>query len=147
MALVRRDLKSEIRGALADGQLMPDWRWYVRTYPWTFVTAAALAGYLAVPSRRGRTAAAQKPVLDAPEQAASGETPAGQPRGNSRRLRDTAWEIIYPVAIRAAQSYAVHQIEEWIRQQGRQTAPDPARMACECGPPFRRNTRADSARE
>ncbi len=128
MAQVRRDLNSEIHAIISDGELMPDWRWYVRKYPWAFLTAAAVAGYVIVPSRGNRPSptVTTAPVADSLEEPVAEPTP-GQPQGVGRHVFKTLWEIAYPVAIRAAQGYAAHRVEQWIHQQGRQAAPEPVR--------------------
>jgi hypothetical protein len=51
MHAVRTELKDDVKEIVANARVMADWHYYVRTYPWFCVGAAAAAGYLLVPSR------------------------------------------------------------------------------------------------
>lgn len=134
MALVRRDLSSEIQATITEGELLPDWRWYVRKYPGMFLTAAVMAGYLIVPRRgdRGAPAATTEPFLESFEESTAAEAPARQPPDTFHRVLINVWDIVYPVAIRAAQGYAVHRVEQWLRQLSSQKAPAPPSMEVSC---------------
>lgn len=128
MALLRRDLDSEVRTLIANGESVTDWRRYVSSHPWPFITAAALAGYLLVPKRARAGTNHTKAKLPTGSGASGQGTPLASERVQpsppirSGGILGTAWEILYPVAIRAVQSYAVRQIEEWIDLQHRPTA-------------------------
>jgi hypothetical protein len=52
MHQVRMDLGEEVYDFVENARAMTDWRVHWRRHPWAFCTAAALAGYLIVPSRR-----------------------------------------------------------------------------------------------
>src|SRR5688500_1134350 len=51
MRQVRRELGEDVEGLVDNAQVLTDWRYYVRTYPWLCVGAAAAVGFLIVPSR------------------------------------------------------------------------------------------------
>ena len=51
MRQVRRELGEDVDGLVDNAQVLTDWRYYVRTYPWLCVGAAAAIGFLIVPSR------------------------------------------------------------------------------------------------
>ncbi|HUE70918.1 MAG TPA: hypothetical protein VMP01_08510 [Pirellulaceae bacterium] len=51
MRAVRSELRDDVREIVANARVMADWHYYVQTYPWLCVGAAAAAGYLLVPSR------------------------------------------------------------------------------------------------
>jgi len=51
MRQVRRELGEDVDGLVDNAQVLTDWRHYVRSYPWVCLGAAAVAGYLLVPSR------------------------------------------------------------------------------------------------
>ncbi len=52
MHQVRLDLGEEVYDLVENARAMTDWRVHWRRHPWSFCAAAALAGYLIVPSRR-----------------------------------------------------------------------------------------------
>ena len=51
MRQVRRELGEDVDGIVDNAQVLTDWRYYVRTYPWVCLGAAAAVGFLVVPSR------------------------------------------------------------------------------------------------
>jgi hypothetical protein len=51
MREVRSELRDDVQEIVANARVMADWHYYVRTYPWLCVGAAAAAGYLLVPAR------------------------------------------------------------------------------------------------
>jgi hypothetical protein len=52
MHQVRMELGDEMHEFVENARAMTDWRVHWRRHPWAFGAAAALAGYLIVPSRR-----------------------------------------------------------------------------------------------
>lgn len=51
MRRVRRELGEDVDGLVDNAQVLSDWRYYVRTYPWLCLGVAAAAGFLIVPSK------------------------------------------------------------------------------------------------
>lgn len=51
MREARSELRDDVQEIVANARVMADWHYYVRTYPWLCVGAAAAAGFLLVPSR------------------------------------------------------------------------------------------------
>lgn len=51
MAALRSEVDVEVDELIEDARVLSDWRYYVRTYPWPTLGAAALVGYLLVPQR------------------------------------------------------------------------------------------------
>ncbi len=51
MRAVRSELRDDVQEIVANARVLADWRYYVQTYPWLCVGAAAAAGYLLVPPR------------------------------------------------------------------------------------------------
>jgi hypothetical protein len=51
MRQVRRELGEDVQEIVDSARTMTDWRHYVRTYPWVCLGAAAVVGFLVVPSR------------------------------------------------------------------------------------------------
>ena len=52
MQQIRAEMREDVQVMVASAREMTDWTWYVRTYPWVCVGAAAAIGYLVVPARR-----------------------------------------------------------------------------------------------
>jgi hypothetical protein len=118
MAQIRHDLHVEVRDAVKGAQSLTDWRSQVRSHPWLALGAAAAAGYLIVPRRRSAA-----PTVVAVSPAASGLAAAApaQPERPSRRSRwdilGTAFSLLAPIAVRAAQNYAIQSLEQWLVRQ------------------------------
>jgi hypothetical protein len=129
MAQIRRDLHIDMQGVVAGAEAATDWRYYVRLYPWAALGVACAAGYLVVPKRRRSVT---KVAAKAAEEAvARVQDQVKRPLINVPRIETTATAekrksgivgallgMAVPVAVRAAQSYAAHFVENWIAQQG-----------------------------
>jgi hypothetical protein len=51
MQQFRAEMREDVREMVASARELTDWTWYVRTYPWLCLGAAAAAGYMLIPSR------------------------------------------------------------------------------------------------
>ena len=51
MREVRSELRDDVQEIVASARVMADWHYYVRTYPWVCLGAAAALGYLLVPPK------------------------------------------------------------------------------------------------
>jgi hypothetical protein len=51
MAQIRCDLHDDMQGMVENARTMSDWRYYARSYPWAWLGAATVLGYLVVPAR------------------------------------------------------------------------------------------------
>jgi len=114
MAQVRRQMHQEVQGAVKGAQSLTDWRTLVRNYPWLALGVAAAAGYLIVPKRRWETptvVALGTPVEVAP--AAARDQPA-QVRGAGWSTMGTVFSLLAPIAVRAAQNFALQRLEQWL---------------------------------
>ena len=114
MAKIRRELHEDIQNVVAGAEAVTDWRHYVRLYPWTCVSLAVAIGYLIVPKRHRTvvekvTTVVPVPVEEAIEAPAKKEKRAG--------IAGMLFGLLSPIAMRAAQNYASHYIENWIAQQ------------------------------
>ncbi len=122
MAQIRHELHAEVAGAVQGAQSLTDWRSLVKSWPWLSLGAAALAGYLVVPTRRREAPAIS---FYTPAHAAS---PPAVPQDRAAPVRvspgavlGTAVGLLAPVLVRAAQSYAAAYLESWLA--GRFLAP------------------------
>ena len=51
MRALRSDLREEVQEIVDNARVMTDWHYYVRSYPWLCLGAAAALGYILVPPR------------------------------------------------------------------------------------------------
>jgi hypothetical protein len=116
MAQVRHELHHEVQGAVKGAQSLKDWRSQVRNHPWLVLGTAVAVGYLIVPKRRR-----EGPTIVAVSPAPPGTMPAVEPETSPRESRwgilATAFGLVAPIAVRAAQNYAVQYLEQWLAPQ------------------------------
>jgi len=135
MAQIRRDLHEDVRGVVASAEAVTDWRRYIRNYPWTAMGVALAAGYLVVP-RRHRSVphdlathadvARVREVVEGTRDKAEGTREKEKEASKERKgLLAMAMALLGPVALRAAQGYAVSYLENWIVQQQAMAAGPP----------------------
>jgi hypothetical protein len=112
MAQIRRELHEDVREAVKGAQELTDWRSRVRSHPWMALGAAAALGYVIVPRRHPAPAPAIVAVTPA---AAIPPTPAPVlPRKKRSGLIGSAIGLLAPIAVRAAQNFAIQYLEHWI---------------------------------
>jgi hypothetical protein len=116
MAVIRRELHTNVRESVAGAEAVADWGRHTWTYPWIALGAAAAAGYVMYSSGHQRAAAGTTGPADG---ANAGEPVAGagakvQERSRiGRNLVIAAWDILFPVAVRAGQNFLLR----WLEQQ------------------------------
>ena len=116
MAVIRRELHTNVRESVAGAEAFADWGRYTWTYPWIALGAAAAVGYVVYTSGHQKVTADTASLADG---AKAGEPVAGaraKGQGTSRigqKLLLTAWDIVFPVAVRAGQNYLLR----WLEQQ------------------------------
>ena len=116
MAVIRRELHTNVRESVAGAEAVVDWGRYTWTYPWIALGAAAAVGYLVYTSGHQKVTADTASLADGTQ---AGELVAGaraEGRGRSRTGRNlllVAWDIFFPVAVRAGQNYMLN----WLEQQ------------------------------
>ena len=116
MAVIRRELHTNVRESVAGAEAVVDWGRYTWTYPWIAVVAAAVAGYLVYNSSRQKITVYNAALADGSEagEPVAGARGTGQDRSRTgQRLLFAAWDIVFPVAVRAGQNYLLH----WLEQQ------------------------------
>jgi hypothetical protein len=116
MAVIRRELHTNVRESVAGAEAVVDWGRYTWTYPWIALGAAAAVGYLVYTSGHQKVTTEIASLADG---AQAGEPVAGaraECRGRSRTRQNLllgAWGILFPVAVRAGQNYLLN----WLEQQ------------------------------
>jgi len=116
MAVIRRELHTNVSESVAGAEAVVDWGRYTWTYPWIALGAAAAAGYVIYAGGHQKAAADTASPVDG---ATAGEPVAATRTKGQERFRTgqnlllAAWGILFPVAVRAGQNYALH----WLEQQ------------------------------
>ncbi len=115
MAVIRRELHTNVRESVAGAEAVVDWGRYTWTYPWIALGAAAAVGFLVYTSGRQKGAADTANLTDGAQRV---EPIAGTMAKGRRRARTAqnlllgAWGIVFPVAVRAGQNYMLNWLEE-----------------------------------
>ena len=116
MAVIRRELHTNVRESVAGAEAVVDWGRYTWTYPWIALGAAAAVGYLVYTGSHQRVTADTASLADGTKagEPVAGARAKGQERSRTgRNLLLAAWDILFPVAVRAGQNYMLH----WLEQQ------------------------------
>jgi hypothetical protein len=124
MARIRVDLHQSMQGVVAGAEAVASWHRFVKHSPWPSLAVAFAIGYFIVP-RKHRSArrtgeAAAHAVVDEVREAVGGAYPAETPKRKKKGLFGMLFGFVGPIALRAAQSYAVQYMENWILQQAAQ---------------------------
>jgi hypothetical protein len=126
MARIRVELHQNMEGVVAGAEAATNWHRYVKHYPWAALGVAFVAGYFLVPRKRRsatRTGkAAAREVVEEVRDVIEGTHPKAQAEKPKKKagILGTAVAFVGPIALRAAQGYAVQYIENWIMQQAAQ---------------------------
>ena len=116
MAVIRRELHTNVRESVAGAEAFADWGRFTWTYPWIALGAAAVVGYVVYSSGHQK---ATEDISSLAEGSKAGEPLAGARAkgqgisGIGQKLLFTAWDIVFPVAVRAGQNHLLH----WLEQQ------------------------------
>jgi len=116
MAVIRRELHTNVRESVAGAEAVVDWGRYTWTYPWIALGAAAAVGYLVYTSGHHKGTADTASLADGAQTGEPVASTRAEGRGRSRigqNLLLGAWGILFPVAVRAGQNYMLN----WLEQQ------------------------------
>ncbi len=116
MAVIRRELHTNVSESVAGAEAVMDWGRYTWTYPWIALAAAAAVGYVIYTGGHGNATAETASPADGAEagEPVAGARAAGRERSRiGRNLLFAAWDFLFPVAVRAGQNYLLH----WLEQQ------------------------------
>ena len=116
MAVIRRELHTNVSESVAGAEAFIDWGRYTWTYPWIALGGAAAVGYLSYTSGHQKVTADTASPADGAEagEPVAGARAKGQERSRTgQNLLLAAWGILFPVAVRAGQNYMLH----WLEQQ------------------------------
>jgi hypothetical protein len=103
-----------MREVVTVASIATDWRSYLRSYPWLAIGVAFASGYLLVPRRSRASTVVVQPqaVVEQPRQVVTRTEKAA-------KFSLVRWALgaIAPIAIRAAQSYALSHVENLLANQ------------------------------
>jgi hypothetical protein len=113
MAQIRHDMHGEVLEAVKGAQSLTDWRSLVRNHPWLTLGVATAVGYVFVPRRRSLAPTIVAVNATRPELAALAEPqkPSANTGVTSWSVMGTAFSLLAPIAVRAAQTYAMQYLE------------------------------------
>ncbi len=125
MAQIRRELHEEVREAVKGAQSLTDWRSQVKNHPWIALGTAAAVGYLIVPKRKPLEVPTHV-TLTPPASSYAAMAPVAAPAPKKSRLGilGSAFGLLAPIAVRAAQNYAMQYLEQYLA--GQQFGPGPS---------------------
>ena len=116
MAVIRRDLHTNVSESVAGAEAVVDWGRYTWTYPWIALGTAAAVGYLIYTGGHQKVAADTASLADGAMagEPVAGARATGQDRSRtSQKLLHSAWGILLPVAVAAGQNYLLHWLEQF----------------------------------
>jgi len=120
MAQIRRELHQDVREVVASAEAVTDWHRYIRMYPWAAVGVAFAVGFVIVPRRHKsvpRDLATQADVARVREVVEDVKDKAKDKKVRRGGILGALVAFAGPIAMRAAQGYAVQYLEHWIAQQ------------------------------
>jgi len=116
MAVIRRELHTNVRESVAGAEAVVDWGRYTWSYPWIALGAAAAVGFLVYTSGHQKVTADTASLSDGAQAGEPVAAAMAKGRGRSRTALNLllgAWGIVFPVAVRAGQNYMLN----WLEQQ------------------------------
>jgi hypothetical protein len=117
MAVIRRELHTNVRESVAGAEAFADWGRYTWTYPWIALGAAVAVGYTIYTSGHQNVTNHTASPADGPaavEPVAEVAVNGQQPFRGSQNLLRSAWGLLSPVAVRAGQNCLLRWLEEQI---------------------------------
>lgn len=143
MALIRREIHSDVSHVVDDVEEALDWRSPIRNHPYIALGVGLLAGYLIVPRRKKTTAQkVQQALAKLPREALADVSPRlaavsqpappkpAPPKPLGRRLLSWGVGMAWPMVNQALQAYASMWLEDQLKQQmnpNRKPPADPGR--------------------
>ena len=116
MAQIRREMHKDVQGAVRGAQSLTDWRNLLANHPWAGLGIAMGLGYLIVPRKKTELRAGDVSTAHAlveANQALAAMAASESAKSRFRPLR-FAFGMLTPVLFRAAQNYALNQLDQWL---------------------------------
>ncbi|MGC8643618.1 MAG: hypothetical protein ACP5XB_27485 [Isosphaeraceae bacterium] len=116
MAVIRRELHTNVRESVAGAEAFADWGRFTWTYPWIALGAAAAVGYVVYTSGHQKGTADTANLADGATAVEPVAGASAKSQGTSKigpKILLAAWDIVFPVAVHAGQNYLLR----WLEQQ------------------------------
>jgi hypothetical protein len=120
MSRIRRKQRAAVREVLADARRVAGWASYLRPVAWAGLGAAAATAICTINKRAAKARGisfAPIGVAEEPRHLANGRTGNSESPKIQQGLFDSVWKCVAPIVVRAAQDYALRQLEQWIAQE------------------------------
>jgi hypothetical protein len=117
MAQIRRDLHKDVQNVVEGAEAVTDWRRFVRNYPWACMGAALAIGFMIVPRKQRPTTALQVAPAEIARVATIEPSAPLETEKKGKGLLGTVFGFVVPIALRAAQGYALQFAEQWMSQK------------------------------
>jgi hypothetical protein len=128
MVQIRRKHHEDVREVIQGAEAVAGWGRHLRLYSWAALAAAAAVLWIVANRRRVvPIGEATAPVPAGPRPAVVGSRPGQGRRSQTGRRLGAAGSFLLGVAVRAAQNYAAHRVDQWLARQrmGAVTGPGP----------------------
>ena len=116
MARIRREMHKDVQGAVRGAQSLTDWRNLLANHPWAGLGIAMGLGYLIVPRKKMESRSGDASAAHALVEAKQALAAVAASESARTRFRPVgfAFRMLTPVLFRAAQNYALNQLEQWL---------------------------------
>ena len=130
MAMIRREMHSNVSNVVSDVEDAMDWRSPIRNHPYIALGAGLLAGYFLVPRRKTKAQRVQQALASVPAEALTDvmprmaaftapEPPRPAPPQKSLGRKLLSWGVgmAWPLVGQSVQAYAAMWLEDQIKRQ------------------------------
>jgi hypothetical protein len=127
MVQIRRKHHEDVREVIAGAEAVAGWGWHIWLYSWAALGAAAVGLWIVANRSRGIPIGEATPsdTAELPPGVAESRAGEGEPsKTHPRWLADTG-SFLLGMAVRAAQNYAEHWVDQRIAQQRMKAATRP----------------------
>ena len=125
MSQVRSELREDVQEIVENARTMAEWRFYVRSYPWLCLGAAAAAGYLLVPPRMQIVRPDSRVLADLIRQQQVTVRTEVQPQRSGGLLGQLV-NMAAGVAVQGVLAVASQQLNKFVNQLATISPPPPA---------------------
>jgi hypothetical protein len=127
MVQLRRKHREDVREVIAGAEAVAGWGRHIGLYSWAALGAAAVALWIVANRRKAVPIGEATPLEPAepPPGVAENRPGAGERLKPPPRWLSDAGNFLLGVALRAAQTYAAHWVDQWFAQQRMRAATRP----------------------
>src|SRR5262245_60441792 len=122
MRQVRSELRQDVRELVTSAQIMGEWQYYVRRYPWLSVGLAAAVGYFMIPARPLIVRPDANALLELAK-ANKLEIKMEAPRAKRGGLVDGIVGMLAATALQGAMAVANHLLQDLMKPGSGQSGP------------------------